>query len=1369
MPNPTWNLATAPLHPGKLLLEASAGTGKTYCIERLVALLIAEVGLVLPKIVVVTYTNAAAAELRGRIRALLAKYAQQLGGAGPSPQEVRDDVVLARLAASPDRVLYAQRLHAACEGFDAATIATIHAFCQATIVRNGLAMGARHGTQLVTSTEALRSDFATDVLSRERYADAAVVDLLAGLGVTAASICTLAATLEAFPTAVWTPAQLPLNGVLHPVPAWSPRQALDHWRQHKAALRALLTPTAIQQGQQFVAQCQLGKLAVKFGSGEHAWQLLVAWMATDDMPDAAAKTKDGSCVELLRAGNIVPWGKKTLPPIPPLLQALDHIVTEFVPFAHTALLLHLGQTARDQMRAQLDSANQLTFSDLLHHVADALRREATSGDQPLLTNLRASFDAALIDEFQDTDDAQWAIFDAVFGRSRQHRLYLVGDPKQAIYRFRGADVFTYTEAAHSVDPALRFTLATNHRSDRPLVEALNRMYRCYAADGSSTDRPGIFGTDAITYPAVSAAADARMGWPAGGDLAAPLCVRWFTPASCGVSGDIISKKDDAKDGVCASTADDIAKLLTAGAVVRQGPDRPPRLLAAGDIAVLVRTNKECSAVQRQLAKHGIAAVISSGGSVLASEQAQWLAQWLRAVDAPTDEAASRLLAISPLFGWTAHELLASADRIVLAEAVATGTLDAGSTGAQWVTFRTCVAAWRKEFDQRGFFAAWQAALDDPLACAPHRQATRSGSCAQSALATLLATTTGARAVTNLRHLAELAHAQWLSARPTPSGLLQWTRAAVVQDEAAADAAQVRLETDQAAVQIVTVHKAKGLEYGVVFVPFLWDVMLEGKEKGHPMSYHLPPDAAGHRGQALDLGRDRGQRRQLLDQAAVREAAEESLRLLYVALTRARHQCVVYWGLAGRVATNGVAGSPLAALWHGEGSADRIDGARARVGAVLAGKVAPADLRAELAAHLCACDPTILLTDCALPPRPVPIPLAASSPLLAVHPWRANRSTLSDGFRRWSYSSFHKRTAKIGEANDPVAALPEQLAPPELDNDEDTSESEGDDAERNVASAILRWPPPPPHGNPIALDLPGAAGKDFGTWVHAVLEHLDFVPTTTSPPQWRQRAVGADGVPLPPGDLLALCGKLGDLHGVPHPATHQALAACLPAVLQTRLGGGVGDVRLADLALTDRLDELQFDFKLADGGARRQDVLAPLVARHAERHWPIDMRDNWRSYLDQMQHWDDDDQSDVRLHGLFTGSIDLVFRAPHSGQYFVVDYKTNRLAGPRPLGGGQVVSLYGHYAAPHLLVAMADHHYVLQYHLYLCALHRFLQHRLADYDYDKHIGGAVYLFVRGMKDEAPRAADGLCNGAFFDRPPKAAIEAMADALQPRRVR
>jgi exodeoxyribonuclease V beta subunit len=859
-----------------------------------------------------------------------------------------------------------------------------------------------------------------------------------------------------------------------------------------------------------------------------------------------------------------------------------------------------------------------TYDDLVSRLDEALADPRRNAAQ----RLRARYRVVLVDEFQDTDPLQWSILRRAF--HGHLTLVLIGDPKQAIYAFRGADVASYLDAVGHADA--HATLDRNHRSDPGLLRALDAVFAGAALGDARI----------VAHPVVAARSGARLAGP-------PLRLRVVRRDGLPCSRDGLALAPATRALVAADAAADVAALLAT------------RALRPRDVAVLVRTNDQGATMREALAAAGVPAVLSGTASVFATAAARDWLTLLQALERPRP-LRIRDAALTDFLGRTVAELCGT-DADALLD-------DLGAT----------VRRWAGVLHGRGVAALLEAVT------------TETGLPAR-----LLARPDGERRLTDLRHVGQALHAAAVEAHLGPAALLEWLRHRIA--EAATDVGverSRRLDSDAAAVQIVTVHRSKGLEFPVVYVPFAWD-----RNVWEPDVAVLHDDAGAR---VLDVGGPTGARWAEHCARHRAEEAGEDLRLLYVALTRAACRAVVWWAPATTTRD-----APLHRLLLGRAGPGAAPAARPPVpadGAALTAlrALASADLAVEEVGDRPAA------TVAAAPGAPGPLSVA-----------RFARS-LDLAWRRTSYSAL---TADAHAVPVGVASEPEERG-----TDDETPPPDPDAVPEPVGAET------PSEPSPLAEQPVGAA---FGTLVHAVLESADLT------------------APDLPGELAGRVRAALGRQPVPG-VEPETLAAALVPVVRTPLGPLAGGRRLADVGPRDRLAELDFELPLAGGDTPGAAVtlgdLVPLLRRHLPPGDPL------AAYPQRLVPL-----AEQPLRGYLTGSIDAVLRLDE--RYLVVDYKTNWLGpigpeGPEPLTAA-------HYTPARMAAAMLDAHYPLQALLYGAALHRFLRWRLRGYTPDVHLGGVLYLFLRGMCGPAGPTVDGSPCGVFSWRPPAALVTDLSDLL------
>ncbi len=1314
-----------------VLVEASAGTGKTYQSEGLVVRLVAEAGVPIDRLLVITFTKAATADLRRRVRhrLVLAKDALQ------KRQAPDGDQAIAGLLDGDPKVVEerAERIEAALRDFDRAAISTIHGFCQRTLEQLAFAADQEPGLEVLGEPSALRSQLLADAWAWA-YADAKEEDvaLFGDLGWTEDNLETLVVAMTG-PVApriepvVGDPASLVevatrfrekrdevaswLKG-LEGVAALEALQAdADVKDKHKRLVAGVAKETCATNIKKLQAWLAAGaprnNSDIKSGDIDKWWRLSV-WEAkkAPETPDSFVGREVYARVDELRALQEELWSQP---------------------------LVGFARSVRERFVAELHRRGLLTYDGMLSALAERL--EAEGGDGVLARAIRDRFDAALVDEFQDTDSAQWAILRTCFVHARRP-FFAVGDPKQSIYSFRSADISVYLAAKAGCRTE---RLGTNFRSDEPLVEALNYVWSGIQDGRSPFDVPS------IEYEDVEADKPLRISdLPAvAGRARRPLEVRWFDGEAFEAAAAALPSKAPAQALVARLCARECRALLVEPKA-RLAAGSKDREIRPGDIAVLTRTNDQCDLVRDELAHLGIPAVTASAASVFGSDAASWLLAWLDAVAQPAAEAPARLLAVTPLVGWTASTLA-----LALAEE---------SADSAWEDFRREIGAAAQMWSAQGFFRVLDAGLT-------RWQAWR----------TVLRSARGERAATDLRHLSELLHVEEQRSRGGPRALAEWLRRRMAEAEAEDEEQAQRLESDASAVQLVTIHSSKGLQYPITLVPFGWTAW-SPKDRNGPLVYSRP-QAGGEACRLVDLhGKGTPERRAALDAIGER-SQQEDMRLLYVAMTRARHHVVLWTGAHDRSHTSATgrllfppetklsksrAQKPESKAADADRATTAIDGVKARLDVICAASEERVGWRPEV--------PPVDQVD---PWEPRPGQGGDGSALpQSVRRWDSEQR-LGAG---WMVASYTSLSGGYKPENDEPAWREEPGADAEAP--EDPAGVAEPQEEENIVSDDWR----PPTDDRLELPAPGwdlPGGAATGDWLHAVLEHLEF--------QGEPRA--KDG-----RSLAALVRDEGRRHGVSDAAAHARVVELVPHWLATPLDGPGGlpsGFALKDLRRADRLDELQFDLRLGVGTGRlpargsagptgRIDGDATRVALEAARDDETFGGRTWLSgILDR-----EDEQGEPRrplpaIAGILTGFIDLTLRtggAGADGRYWVCDYKSNQVRGPEPVQrwhrelcerpDDPAPRLRGlHYTRPLLGWAMAHSAYHLQALLYTVALHRLLKQRLGPaYDYDRHVGGHLYLFLRGMGGpDTPRLDGGSCLGVWADRWPRRAVLGLDIAL------
>jgi exodeoxyribonuclease V beta subunit len=838
--------------PGRSLVEASAGTGKTWTIAVLYLRLLLEPAkaFTVEQLVVTTFTDAAAQELRERLRKALrdALALVDAASAGQPPPDAPDDNqawLLKRWLNAETRTEDRRRLRLALADFDRAPVGTLHGLCQRILVEHPFESGSRFEVGEPTSGQALAEELARDAWRVLHQGDGEVPE---GFDLDALKLSTFTKQLR----------QLMAPGV-----------HIDADAEDLAAVLADLSEDlasglkdVVARGEWFARSnaalrgALTGLAALFAGEGD--------WPKDDHLDLLREQTIDKQIRPEHQASFLAH------PAIAALFEHWPRIeATRFVPL--NRFWRQQLEQARRWRDERLAARGQVTFDEMIRRAHAAIVASPALAD-----TLFAAWPVALVDEFQDTDAQQYGILDRLYrdadGKQRG-RLVMIGDPKQAIYGFRGGDIHAYRRAR--LDAQHLLELGTNHRSARGYVQGVNQWY---VAGGESLGRSG---SDDVHYREV-AASDRRDKTPYtvdGEPLARPLQVHYRDPAPDG--------QPRRRREALAACANQIAAMLASGQHRIKGKPLEP-----GDIAVLLPTNRDIASLRTQLQARRVPCVGGARDSVFAGDMAFELHLLLVAVLDPDNEPALRAALLTRLWGEDLAMLAA---------------LD--SQSPRWPAISARLAALRERWQREGVLG-----LTRLLA---HQAAPR-----------LLATPGGERELTDLRHLGELLQ-QHAEHGGGPRELLAWL-AEQRRDEGDADSAderQPRLESDAKRVQLMTLHKSKGLEFNIVFLPLMW-----AQDGGNQHKPYLVPLPEGGRRAAFD---------EAAKLAAKWEGQDERFRTLYVALTRAIHACHVYAlqpersssnskspkadpdrapldAMVARVIENGATHTLPQVAWHGDG-------------------------------------------------------------------------------------------------------------------------------------------------------------------------------------------------------------------------------------------------------------------------------------------------------------------------------------------------------------------------------------------------------------------------------------------------------------------
>ena len=1245
----------APLSAGRTLIEASAGSGKTRAITTLVARRVVEQNLEIDRILVVTFTNPATAELRRRVRGIF----RELQEACESSSEHGEGQAKELLEKWRDMEELSEetikdRIDLALLDIDRANILTIHGFCQRALAEFAFETGFAFDFEIGGGETGIVESVVRDIWQRRCGGCSPV--LAKFLAARKFKPAELAGWFESIRAKRFFEIKGVPENFVDPADAEiqcraALQSALNTWREHGENYCRIMRETDALHGGSYPRK----KIDEKLAWIEGVFEKGDLPADIDRLKGTAGYLGAENTSEKLKKGRVLADN--------PMFEAFDELAAacgalqkafnDWFPHFRKLLIDEAGGEIARRIRRE----RNLGYDDLLIEMREALNaKDGTT----LAASLRGRFPVALIDEFQDTDPTQAQIFLGIYGESRQDgtgehsgerenqsALYLVGDPKQSIYAFRGADVFAYLSAQKNANSQL--LLEQNWRSTPHLVEAVNIVF----------DAERAFAIDEINFTPAEPGRDNETRLEINGEFSNPLLFRLPEDQANNDNADAIAVND---------TVNDIVRLLNSARAGKARIGTEP--LKASDIAVLVRTRAQGSQIAQALRRRGARSVEIDESSVFATSEAGQIHRLLLAVANPGRQDYRRAALTGDLFGLGGEQFLALRE-----------------DDECWSRWTRQFAEWRDCWRAKGVGAMLRAAVDS-----------------EAGARNLLRYADGPRRLTNLYHLTELLQEAEVENRFSPALLLAWfnrrLRGQADTKNADKDAATLRLDSDEDLVRILTIHKSKGLEFPVVYLPFAWfSPQPGGKKSASPLSYHLRGKDPGDETFPTILhvvpdGEDDA-KRQL-------EEFGDSLRLLYVALTRARERCVVTWT---RVTSKGdKLLPPLAWLTRG---ANRRDAPLANEAPAWDAAVpqAVADAHDEWRANFRSVNREEFLAG---------LQAAADSCPQGIELLEIDETAIvdfdvaaDDVESELSVREFGRGTRRIRQMTSFTALSADHAAtrPTHSPAEPGAPDHDKSEADSTAQPATDEAEEKPPERN--AFSFP--RGIQVGTCLHRIFEILG---------EHRERG------------LETVCEEQLKRAGIDS-QWNETARDMVRKTLETELREpGRSGFRLGEV--DKRLTELEFCFPVSS--LRRAD-LGELLQQYG--------------YPDLLGDGQDQGQGQVQaaqtVDGYLRGFIDLT--VAHEGRWYILDYKSNWL-------GGKAED----YDGDRLEAAMSGHRYQLQYLIYLLALHRYLQTRLRDYDYERHVGGAFYLFLRGMNP-----ATGMSRGVWFDRPSRECIEALDEFM------
>lgn len=1203
-----FDLANAPLY-GANLIEAGAGTGKTYAIESLFLRLIIENKLTVDQILVVTFTKTATEELKGRIRNKLIKAKDTFAYGTKS-----DTLIDSLYGKYDDHALASELIKKALIDFNEAAIFTIHGFCARILSEYSFETGNLFDTELVTDQTDLMQEVAEDFWRISLYEAepefiSYSVKKLKGPGFFSKLLSKQVSSCKNIIPLIEKPGF---------------ENLLCDYRNHIQNIRTIWSVSRNEISDLLHDPALNGKIYGSVapddsgcsGRERKTLSLLSAMNRLLDERSVGFPLFDK--FEYFTAEKIKKSVKaKQKAPLHPFFDICDELAekSKELTAEFERYILYLKREfirfAETELDKRKKNRNIQYYEDLLTKVRDALVNGG--GNNDLAFRIRQKYRAALIDEFQDTDPVQYEIFSNLFD-SKENVLFIIGDPKQAIYSFRGADIFSYMKAAAKAGS--KNTLTENWRSDPGLVDAVNAIF-------SLIKKPFVF--DEIAFiNGVSGHKENRIGRPL---PHAPLTL-WHMFSDIYAERNKPIPKKEAEKIISESVASEILRLT------KSGDKEAKECVREGDIAILVRTNDQAQTVKESLLRRKIPSVIYSHENVFDSGEAMELERLLAAVSDPSNVKSVKSALVTDIMGVSGEGLdLTGQDPLLWDKRQA--------------VFIECSHIWNKY----GFIKMFRHFMKK-----------------EKVRERLVRFHDGERRVTNLLHLSEILHKVSTGKNLGITGLLRWLSEQRDVSGERLEEHLLRLESDDEAVKIVTIHKSKGLEFPVVFCPFNWG---GSAVRGDEILFH---DEGEERNPVLDLGRD--ERSILL---AGKELLSENIRLLYVSLTRAKKRCYLVWGRINSAET-----SAMAYLFHYArnnecpGDEDIVTSLKD----YLTGKV-DADLIDDL-------NDLVKKGDGAVALSVLPLPFNGKYDISAEGAeqifCRNFTGKIDDTFRISSYSSLAARSPANSDIKFDIK-----------DVDAGAGEIFRDTKDLQEYS-----------GKPDIFSFPKGARP--GTFFHDLFEDMDY------------------SEPEPASREKLVAGKLAEygFGGIWKAPVCDMINKVLGAVLNTK------DItlKLSEIDMKNRVNEMEFYFPLK--------MITPHTIKKIFRGFGgVKMSGDYQGWTDNLLF--------APAKGFMKGYIDMVFH--HEGRFFLVDWKSNYLG-----------SRMEDYGKASLYETMEKESYILQYHLYVLALHQFLRLKNKSYNYKDSFGGIFYIFIRGVDDSKSPGS-----GIYYDLPDIALINRLGEAL------
>lgn len=1121
---PIFDFNSCPME-GTCLIEASAGTGKTYTITGLFLKLLIEKQLSIDQILIVTFTEAATEELKHKIRKLLKNARQALSEKCKKNQEIYSII-----RACDDRDFAKKYLEYAINNFDESAIYTIHGFCHRMLSEHAFESGNRFDMEIEPDSDLLAQHIIEDFWRKNLYTESPLF----------IQFCIEhKATIESMINIAKKNLIHPFLSIIPQVETYDTRQEEN---QFLVTFRDVRSLWEISKDDVIT----LMKNTASLNGNSYRKDYLMSWVEELDDYLAPPSPEQIGCSHFQKftSDHIREQTRKGFSPLSHPFFNLCQKHQKAIESLKTALnrrLVHLKfrliEFFRKEIRQRHQHYNTQSYDDLLVNLRNALN---SSYGYNLAENIRKKYKAVLIDEFQDTDSIQYDIFKTIFDQ-KGCILYYIGDPKQAIYGFRGADIFAYMEAAKSVQT--RFTLTQNWRSESGLVQSINSIFQ-------NSDHPFIYHD--IPFHIIHAAPNAPFDRLTEKGNQTSHFHLWILDTGISTNGTEIISATDARRIIASKVACEIISLLNRAQDNRLYLGKNP--LFPKDIAILVRSHHEADVIYQTLNKYQIPAVLYNTGNLFKTIEAAETERILTAIVESDHINFVKAALATDMIGLTGEsfELLMNNETFI----------------EEWcLKLKRYSTLWNR----LGFIRMFKEFLYQ-----------------EQVLLKLMRFPDGERRTTNILHLAEILHMTSIEKKFDGIRLVRWLSEQRNSDSVQDETYLLRLESDADAVKIVTVHKSKGLEYPVVFCPFTWGGINQKEEPF--LMFHNPDNP---KELVLDLGSD--QKEQHLDLVKT-ETLAENLRLLYVALTRAKNRCYMVWGLINKSDT-----SAPSFLFHFPNIRNNFAHNLSQNFKTLTKEQVVADIekiqkRSENSIEIS------IISDSSPSESFDTIPTRAHT----ITPNLSSRKfsgQIDSSFRITSFSSLVSFAPSVEELADHDPEIDSTMIR-YIENDSQPCPSE------NTSDSDQEF-----------FSFP--RGATAGSFVHDLLQHLDFSQPNSAV------------------TTQLIENKLTEYHY--DPIWVPAVQRMIQHLVSLPLGDNIQPFTLSDISLSDRLNELEFYYPI-------QPITSQKLLDIFKQYLPMETFQELPEQIGRLQF------SPVR--GYLKGFIDLVFR--YNGKYYLVDWKSNFL-------------------------------------------------------------------------------------------------------------